>query len=119
MGLRAKKINYSIYDDISEILNHAEIRRFNCETSIVYKGHIPHAAYLLVSGGMFLKDRNKNISLEEGAVIGIEEVLKNAPFKFNLVIEKGSDVIILDKSTISELVHNGHLHQAIKDITSI
>ena len=111
-----KKVNYDIYDDIDTLLEHTDARRFNRQTDLIYKGHIPHAAYLLVRGDMFLRDKSHELPLESGAVIGIKEVLCNVPFKYNVVISEGSEIIILDKTTISELSQDGHLHSIVKDI---
>lgn len=116
MSLKLKKINYDIYDDIETLLQHTPARVFNRQTDLIYKGHIPHAAYLLVNGRMCLKDKSHELPLEKGAIVGIKEILSNTPFKYNVVISEGSEVLILDKSTIEELSSNGHLHAIVKDI---
>lgn len=115
MSQNFKKVNYDIYDDIESILEHEQARTFRCQTDLIYKGHIPHAAYLLVDGGMFIKDKGYQVPLEKGAVIGIDEILNNKPFRYDVIVEGGSEIIILDKSTICELSQDGHLHSIVKD----
>lgn len=82
-------------------------RRFNVEETLVYKGQVPMTGFVLLKGKMTLTKKGgepKEVPLN--TMICVRELLKDRPLSHNLVISPDSKVIVLDKSTILEMLES-------------
>lgn len=80
-------------------------RLYNAESEIIYEGHTPTAGYLLIKGEVhFLKRKRVVQTADTGSLFGVLELMNNQPLKYTVRIQPNSQVCILDKSTIKELI---------------
>lgn len=118
-----KHVHYSeiTYHEYMEIdfknLNSNELellrKRFNEFTfkqdfTFIYERQIPTAAVILIEGEIILK-RNKSNTFKiipPGFVIGLPNLLKNKPFKFNCGLRGTSSVLLLPKYDIFDILSN-------------
>lgn len=92
-------------DQVSFLLAHLPKRRFNASETLVYKGQTPLAGFVLLEGKMTVA--KKGAEPQEVAprtMVCVRELLENRPLRRNLAVSEGSSVIILDKSTILEML---------------
>lgn len=107
-----------------QTLEQGEYQRIeiNFETQIIYEGHIPNVGYLLLEGEAFLCKRNRPVQkLHKNSLIGVEELLDHRPFKWSLKVGPGTKLLILDRSTLMEILndqqHSAHSH--FKDLIAV
>jgi CRP-like cAMP-binding protein len=110
MALRLRNVEINTFQDLGKLAEHVDVRVYNRDTNLIYKGHIPHVAYILVSGKIIIKTKGRDVELEKGSVVGVKELLSNTPFRYNVKIESGSEVFILDKSTLIEMMDHQDFH---------
>jgi hypothetical protein len=78
---------------------------FKKSGKLFYKNHTPFSGHLVLSSGVWLnKSRNDRFELPEGSVFGVKELLNKHPFPFSVNIEAGTKMVIIDHSTLKELV---------------
>ena len=68
-------------------------------------GHIPTAGYLLLDGEInFIKRKSIIQTIKSGTLFGVTELTDKSPLKYAVKITQNSNVCILDKSTVKELL---------------
>jgi len=106
--MKIECINHLSASELAFIKRLLPMRTYNCDVNAVYRGNIPHVGFILVDGKIKLKKKTKNKKSEKyldiGAVVGIKELSEGSPFPFDLEIENGATVCIIDKSTLTELI---------------
>jgi CRP-like cAMP-binding protein len=80
---------------------------FNVETELIYIGQVPKAAYILLEGELqFLNQRNNLIkTCERNSLIGFHEINNREAFCYTVKIKPGTKLIVLDRSTIKEILN--------------
>lgn len=104
-----------------EFLEKSEYQKIEVrfESTIIYQGHTPHAGYLLLEGEAILCKKNRPLQkLQNRSLIGVEELLEHKPFKWDLKLKPGSKLIVLDKSTVKEILENQE-HKAHQYLNSL
>ena len=105
-------VNYLVKSEFQMI----EVRY---ESTIIYEGHTPHAGYLLLEGEAILCKRNRPLQkLQNRSLIGVEELLGHKAFKWDLRLKPGSKLLVLDKSTVKEILENQQ-HEAHQYLSSL
>lgn len=92
------------------------------ETCIIYEGHIPHVGYLLLHGEAFLCKRGRPLQkLQQHSLIGVEELFSHSPFKWELRVSPGTALLVLDRSTLLEILNDRDhtAHSLIKDLIAV
>jgi CRP-like cAMP-binding protein len=75
------------------------------DAEIIYEGHTPIVAILLTKGRIKLvRGRRVRKILERGSLLGVPELMNNSPFEYTAQINRGSEIIYLDRSTIKEIL---------------
>lgn len=82
--------------------------RYTAHSELFYEGQTPMVGYLLIDGHIQLL-RNKKVKkiLDAGTLLGVRELMTNAPMTYTAQILPETTVLFLDKSTIFELL-KGH-----------
>lgn len=94
-----------------------EKRVFKNTIEIIYEGHIPHVGYLLIQGEAFLGKKNKfKQVIRPGTTIGARELLNGHPHPSTAKIFSGSEVYILCRSSLMELINNSSTNPVIQPI---
>lgn len=94
----------------------------NFETHVIYEGHIPNVGYLLLEGDAYLCKRNRPLQrLQKNSLVGVEELLGHTPFKWGLKVGPGTKLLILDRSTLMEILndHEHFAHTHFKDLIAV
>lgn len=94
-------------DLISEIKKLSFQKRFTSTAPLFYEGQVPIVAYLILEGCVQLM-KNKKIKkiLKPGSLIGLPEMMGNAPSKLTAQVQADTTLCFLDKSTIKEIIHH-------------
>lgn len=92
---------------ISEIKRLSPQKKFTSTAPLFYEGQVPIVAYLILEGCVQLM-KNKKIKkiLKPGSLIGLSEMMTNAPSKLTAQVQADTTLCFLDKSTIKELMHH-------------
>ena len=98
---------------VEDLVKCFPVRTYLSESDIIYKGHIPHAAYVLTEGTVQMTKKKAVVTLLPGAMLGARELFRNHIFRFNAKVSSGGKVIILDRSSLNEAV--SHKHEAIRN----
>jgi hypothetical protein len=71
---------------------------YHHEEFLVYKKHIPQAAFCLLEGEVLLKKTKTNIiKLSPFCLIGFKECLENIALKYDIIVEAGSKILVIPK----------------------
>lgn len=77
---------------------------YKSDEDIIYKGHIPHCAFLLIKGKITLEfSKYSVLNLNQGALIGAYELLNYQAVDFKASIESNSLVYLIDKTILDDL----------------
>lgn len=97
---------YSVsQEQLSFLLNYLSPRKFNVTEELVYEGHVPFAGYVLLEGKITIEKRKKVIAtVPINGLVGVSELLDHLPLPFTLKIHANSQALILDKSSVSEMM---------------
>lgn len=80
---------------------------YSIETALFYEGQIPLTAILLLDGQINLtKGKNVKLTLRSGMLLGVKELMNNAPSMTGAIALPNTLVCFLDKSTIMEIINN-------------
>lgn len=85
------------------------LKVYKCpKTSIyIYADHIPNAAYILISGSIIKKGINKSkevIKITSPSIIGLKELYKKTKMNTNIEIQKDSEIMIIDLSSLNQAI---------------
>ena len=87
---------------------------FQAKAHLFHEGQIPHAGFLLMNGIIKIKKRNKFIlDVEEGQLIGLEELMNNRPCKSSAEIMPNTQICIFDRTTINGILQNNEFLNSI------
>jgi CRP-like cAMP-binding protein len=76
----------------------------------VYESQIPNSAFILLSGTVELYRKNKKVGeLEPGWMVGLNHILQEAPVTNTCKIKAGSHILVVEKSTILNILNNDHI----------
>lgn len=91
-------------DEITFLLTFWRRQIYQVKTEIFYEGQIPNAGHVLLKGEILLKKGRKLIrKVHAGEIIGLKELIDRRPAPYTAHIAPQSEVIIVDKSTASEI----------------
>lgn len=84
---------------------------FPKETVLVYKRHIPSIAFILLKGSLVKKATTPQLYDTPGTLFGLKELFEQKPFRFQLTVKEGSELLILDLFTLKKIFHpeNGNI----------
>lgn len=92
-----KKIGISTFKDTFKEL---PTKVFSKDSVIVYKGHVPNVALVLVEGAVFVEDEEFFIKNRgEALLVGVEELLNKSIMPSGITVLEGAKVVILDRET--------------------
>ena len=74
--------------------------RYDIEGVHCYQKHIPHVAFIIVSGEAELKKKGETVLLPAGSIWGIVELLQQKPSEYDVIVKADTEIISLDRSTI-------------------
>ncbi len=106
MGLQRKSQQFTelTQSHIDILKNILPTSTYNTATDIIYEGQIPHIGLILLKGDCSLKKRNKIIEeLSKFSVAGVNELIHHLKSYYTVCIASGSEVLILDKSSVLEV----------------
>ncbi|MBI2521065.1 MAG: cyclic nucleotide-binding domain-containing protein [Bdellovibrio sp.] len=98
---------------VEDLVKHFPVRTYLAESDIIYKGHIPHAAYVLTEGTVQMAKKKAVVTLLPGVMLGARELFRNNIFRFNAKVASGGKVIILDRSSLTEAM--SHKYEIIRN----
>ncbi len=90
---------------------HNEKTFFQKTTDIIYEGHLPMAAYVLLKGEMQIR-KGRRIARtinESNIIIGARELMNKKPFPYSISIKASSETYILCRSSLEEALKAGYL----------
>lgn len=118
--MNSKNFSFTISNDIKNVLKEwCSPRLFQTEMEIIYEGHTPLAGYFIVDGLVQLSKKRKIINtLTKNHIFGVNEVLAHGPFPYTAKIKPGTQVYILDKSTLKEIFSLSN-EALIQELTSL
>ena len=80
------------------------IYEFRYRFEFISKGQIPNSAFVVLSGQVVLINELKiKYLLDRGSVFGINELKKNLPSSWNCIIEKNTQLLMVEKKIIRAL----------------
>ncbi len=97
---------------LEDLLKYYPVRTYLTESEIIYKGHIPHAAYICIEGTVVMAKKKEVVTLLPGTMIGARELYRNNIFRFHAKVSSGGKVIILDRTTLNEALR--HQEESIR-----
>lgn len=115
------KIKILTEHEIETICAHLSSIIYKRDANLIYKGHVPMVGHLLVDGEItFVKSSRPILKLKKGSVFGVKELIEGTPFPFNTQVSPETEVVILDRSTIQEILASGdkELQRILVDILS-
>lgn len=97
---------------IDYLKNFREQHVYNSKTQVIYHGQVPMAAYVLLEGKIDLKNARDKLVKEctPPTLLGFKEICEGTQFKYTAEILPGSKVLILDRSTAKEILHDLHIN---------
>lgn len=80
---------------------------YSTETALFYEGQIPVTAILLIEGQINItKGKKVKTTLRSAMLLGVKELMNNAPSTTSAIALANTLVCFLDKSTIMEIINN-------------
>ena len=97
---------------VQELLKKDRILHFDKPTPLIYEGHIPIVAYLLIKGSLVIKKRKKQIEiLEPFVIVGISELIRKKPLKYLVEAQKGSTIGYIDKTLVQSFLDQNFMER--------
>lgn len=86
----------------------------------VYESQIPNSAFILLSGTVELYRKNRKIGdIGPGWMIGLNHILQETPVTNTCKIKAGSQILVVEKSTILNILKREHiLTDIISELTN-
>jgi signal-transduction protein with cAMP-binding, CBS, and nucleotidyltransferase domain len=78
--------------------------QYTSNAQALYQSHVPHVGFILVSGTLCIQKKKEQINLKRGAVIGIKELFHQTPVNFKLLVETGTTVYAISRSSMLSLL---------------
>ncbi|MBC75402.1 MAG: hypothetical protein CME64_05235 [Halobacteriovoraceae bacterium] len=106
-------------EEIKTLLEQSPARKFNVSETLVYKGQVPIAGYVLLEGLMTISSSPKNSrEIPTNSLICANELLNNIALRETVEVAPGSKAIILDKSSVLEMIESGKAFflTSVKDV---
>lgn len=101
--IKTIKLNPTCIAKIKEI---SPARKFALTSPLFYEGQVPIVAYLILEGSIVLfKNKKIKTIVKPGYLIGLNEVMNNAPSKMSAEVKADSTLCYLDKSTLMEIIN--------------
>lgn len=95
--------------ELKELKSLIPVSSYNAYDELIYEGHFPKVAYVFLSGKMSLHQKKKLVKeLEPGTLIGAKELMDSRSLPYSVSIYPDSETIVLDKSTLLELMNSDH-----------
>ncbi len=107
------------HEEVATLLEQSPSRKFNVSETLVYKGQVPIAGYVLLEGLMTISSNSKNSrTVPTNSLICADELLNNIALRETVEVAPGSKAIILDKSSVLELIESGKAFflTSVKDV---
>lgn len=80
-------------------------RLYQMTESLVYEGQTPVAGYVLLEGKITVEKRGHILQeIAEKSMICVQELIANIPLKYTIKIYPQSSVLILDKSSVFDIL---------------
>lgn len=96
------------HKEVATLLEQSPARQFNVAETLVYKGQIPLAGYVLLEGLITLSSSRKvTREVPINGLICASELLNDIALRETVEIAPGSKAIILDKSSVLDLIESG------------
>ncbi len=92
-------------EHVSFLLQRLPARIYNSSEALVYEDQVPLAGYVLLEGEIIAETRGaipQRVPIN--SMICTQELLNGIPLKQTITISPGSKVIILDKSSVLEIL---------------
>ncbi|MEX0798214.1 MAG: cyclic nucleotide-binding domain-containing protein [Bacteriovoracaceae bacterium] len=100
-------VNLLSLDQIAFLEAHCPPRTFLAPEALVYSGQVPQAGYVLLEGKITFDSRNKTFeTVPKNSMICVKELLSNSPVPRTIQIHPNSKVLILDKSSVLEMLRS-------------
>ena len=103
MSISSKKHNILSNVQLAALKRYLPERYYQKDTEVIYRGHIPQVGFILLFGKMYLKKTRIQTDIVIGEVHGVRELYSNSPYRYTVGILKGSSVLIIDRSSLTEL----------------
>ncbi|MBI2519105.1 MAG: Crp/Fnr family transcriptional regulator [Bdellovibrio sp.] len=93
--------------------NHHQKQLFKSSTEIIYQGHVPTAAYVLLKGEIEIYKGKRRIETLRGPniIIAANELVHDLAYPYSIAIKSLSETYILCRSSIKEIMAAGFLPQ--------
>ena len=81
------------------------IYEFHYRFEFISKGQIPNFAFVLLAGQVVLiNDRKMKFLLDRGSVFGLNELKKNLPSSWDCIVEKNTQLLMVEKKISTSLI---------------
>jgi len=91
---------------LKKFYKYAQKQIFSADSPIMYEDQTPVVAYILSKGKATIEDHYHNEKkVSKGNIIGLKELITHSKSSVSATIEKGSEVYILDRSCIKEILN--------------
>ncbi len=109
-------------EELKQIEDHFESVSYELDIQAIYQGHIPCIGLVLLDGKIDVKKKNKELALDPGSLVAVKELYHSQPFSYDLHIRKSSVVVVLDRTSLDEILtskpKNKILYNMFKKIIS-
>lgn len=90
---------------IGRLCKLGRVQTFSKSTELLYQGHIPMVAFLILEGEIKLfKNKKLKAQVSSGVVIGVKELLSDKASKVSALATENTTVCFLDRSTILSII---------------
>jgi len=81
-----------------------QIFKFNNRFELIPKGQIPISVLVVLQGDVtMIKDNRTKLILNRGLIFGMNEISSNLPSKWSCIVEKNTELLILERMLIGPL----------------
>ena len=102
-----EKLSFLNSDEIEALKEQFEVLTFPNDFDVVYENQIPSAGIALIEGEINLIKKSKvEQTLSKGCLLGINQLLMESPVRMGVRIRKNSQIVLLGKSEILNLLKN-------------
>ncbi len=91
-------------DELGVLEGHMRSVSYDTDFSVHYEGQVPYVGHVLYKGIGHKSKGKKKIGMKEGEVFGIRELLENIPCDRGLIIEKGTQLLAIDKTSLLDIL---------------
>lgn len=99
-----EKVSSLNTSEIETLKKEFELLTFPNDFDLVYEDQVPNAGIALIEGKIeLIKDSKVLATINEGSLLGVNQMLKEEPLKYGCRVKAKSKIILLGKSDVLNL----------------